>query len=239
VSTVQTTTTGNSVLSALLQQQAANAASGSSSSSGTGTAGSNSATGMQNSFMTLLVTQMKNQDPLNPMDNSQMTSQLAQINTVSGIDQLNTTVQSLMSNLGQTQTIQAAAMVGHGVLVPGSTISSDGTNTSGFGVDLPQAVDSLNVQIKDSNGRLVRTLTLGAQSAGVSTFSWDGKADSGAAAAAGQYSFSVAATQGGSKIDATALDIAQVSSVSNGTQGIRLNLGTAGTVSLSDVRQII
>ena len=130
-------------------------------------------------------------------------------------------------------------MVGHDVLVPGSTLASDGSKGGSFGVDLPQAVDSLQVKINDGSGRLVRTLDLGKQSAGASTFTWDGKADSGAAAAAGNYTFSVSASQGGTGVTGTALSIARVSSVSTGTQGIKLNLGTAGSVAMTDVRQIL
>src|SRR5579871_653273 len=77
----------------------------------------------QNRFMTLLVTQMQNQDPLNPMDNSQMTSQLAQLSTVSGIDTMNTTLQSLISSYQQSQTLQATSMIGHGVLTAGNSLT--------------------------------------------------------------------------------------------------------------------
>lgn len=224
-----------SALAAILQ--------GSQTSSTTGASGSTSATtsanDAQDRFLKLLVTQMQNQDPMNPMDNSQMTSQLAQISTVTGIDTLNSTVQTLMTNLGTSQSIQAANLVGKSVLVPGKTVATDGTSGGTFGVDLPQAVDTLQVKIMDASGNAIRTLNLGSQSSGANTYAWDGKADSGAAAAPGNYTFSVTATQGGNSVAGTALSVAQVTSVSTGTQGVKLNLGNLGTASMSDVRQIL
>ena len=76
----------------------------------------------QTKFLTLLTTQLKNQDPLNPMDNAQMTSQLAQISTVDGIERLNTTLASMMSSTSETQALQMAALVGHGALVDGNNL---------------------------------------------------------------------------------------------------------------------
>ena len=124
-----------------------------------------SASATQDRFMTLLVTQMKNQDPLNPMDNAQVTSQMAQLSTVTGIDKLNATVESLIGSVQNGQSYQASGMIGHNVLVPGNKISS--TGTGGYlGVDLPVGADKLTVTIKDSAGSTIRTLSLGAQSTG-------------------------------------------------------------------------
>src|SRR5580693_6158542 len=97
-----------------------------------------SAAAAQDRFMTLLVTQMQNQDPLNPMDNSQMTSQLAQLSTVSGIDTMNTTLQSLISSYQQSQTLQATSMIGHGVLTAGNTLSLS-NGSAPFGISLATA----------------------------------------------------------------------------------------------------
>jgi flagellar basal-body rod modification protein FlgD len=77
---------------------------------------------IQDRFLKLLVTQMKNQDPLNPMDNAQVTSQMAQLSTVSGIDKLNATVQALSDSMAAAQSLQAASMIGHAALVPGTEI---------------------------------------------------------------------------------------------------------------------
>ena len=102
----------------------------------------------QDRFLKLLVTQMKNQDPLNPLDNAQVTSQLAQISTVNGIEKLNTTLQAMANGFTAGQSLQAAGMIGHNVLVPGSALQLTGGNGA-FGVDLAQPADDVKVTIKD------------------------------------------------------------------------------------------
>ncbi len=192
----------------------------------------------QDSFLKLLVTQLKNQDPLNPMDNAQITSQMAQLSTVSGIDRLNTTLQTLADSFSAGQSLQATAMIGRSVLVPGSTLElQDGTATGG--VDLPQAADKVVISIQDGSGQLVDSVDLGAQAAGVLNFQWDGVVNSGASAIPGSYSFTVKATQGANKIDATALALGLVDSVTRGKTGASLNVKAMGTVALSDVKQVM
>ena len=191
----------------------------------------------QDRFMTLLITQMKNQDPLNPMDNAQVTSQMAQLSTVTGINKLNSTVESLMSNMQSGQSYQAANMIGHSVLVPGTAVSTTGTGDY-FGVDLPIGADKLTVTIKDSAGTTVRTLNLGAQEAGSIPFKWDGFADDGSVAKTGKYKFEIAATTAGQTVSAEALNYAEVMSVSNSTSGVKLNLSNLASVSTTDVKEI-
>ena len=207
------------------------------SGSTTGTS-SNTISDTQNKFLTLLTAQLKNQDPLNPMDNAQMTSQMAQISTVDGIERLNSTLKTLLSNSTDSQTMQAAALVGHGVMVPGSAFGL--ANGQAYaGIDLAGAADNVTVTITDANGLAVRTMKLGAQKAGVMAFSWDGKSDNGTPAANGNYKFSIAAVQGTNTVNATALTIGTVSSITRGSQGVSLNVGSLGTFGLSDVREVI
>lgn len=202
------------------------------------TASTSTVSDAQNRFLKLLTTQLKNQDPLNPLDNAQMTSQMAQISTVDGIERLNATLQQLINNSADSQTLQAAALVGHGVLVPGSGM--DLAKGSAFaGVDLKSAADRVTVTIKDTNGLVVRTLELGNMDAGSQIFQWDGKANDGSAAADGSYTFSVAAVQGTNKVDATALSVGQVASVERTTAGLTLNVGQMGNFTMADVRQIL
>lgn len=192
----------------------------------------------QDQFMKLLVTQMQNQDPLNPMDNAQVTSQLAQLSTVSGIEKMNATLTSIMSNYQSNQTFQAASMIGHGVMVDGSkTTLSNGSAL--FGVNLAGAADSVNVTVTDANGLPVRTYDLGAQQAGLIPVQWDGTTDSGAAAADGAYTFKVSATSAGQAVSAQSLSYGQVASVANGSQGVTLNVSGLGTVNMADVLQIL
>lgn len=196
---------------------------------------------LQNSFMTLLVTQLRNQDPLNPMDNSQMTSQLAQINTVSGIQDLNATLKSINGQIDTGQTMQAAALIGKGVLVPGSRVlvGSDGTTTP-FGFDLDVPADSVQVAIADGSGKVVRTFDLGAQPGGLQSFSWDGTLADGTQAVSGAYTVAVKATQGGQAVNVTALNYALVTGINTGKNGPLLDLGgLADPVGLADIHQIL
>src|SRR3982751_1840811 len=86
------------------------------------TASTSDAKATSERFLKLLVAQMQNQDPLSPMDNAQVTSQMAQINTVSGIEKLNSTVAALSSQFTQLQAIQGVSLVGHDVVVPGNAL---------------------------------------------------------------------------------------------------------------------
>jgi flagellar basal-body rod modification protein FlgD len=208
----------------------------------------NSVQATTDKFMTLLVTQLKNQDPLNPMDNAQLTSQLAQLSTVTGINQLNTTLTSLQSNFQSSETLQATGMIGKGVLVAGSDI----TLSSGkaiLGVDLGTAADKVVVNITDpSTGKVIQSMDLGAQPAGTVPISWDGVLDPNQLDASGKpvvlpdgkYSFSVTATLGQTQLtDATALKFDAVNSVTTGgTGGVKLNL-TTSSVSMTDVKLVL
>jgi len=192
----------------------------------------------QDRFLKLLVTQMKNQDPLNPMDNAQVTSQMAQLSTVTGIDTLNTTLKALSDSMISTQSLQAASMIGHGVLVPGSSV--DLSSGKGYGgIDLTQSADKVDIAISDQAGALVRNMQLGAQPAGLVNWQWDGRNDAGASVADGSYTFAVKATQASNAVDATALQFGMVSSVTQGKQGVALSVGQLDGIALSQVRQIL
>lgn len=197
-----------------------------------------SAQAAQNQFMTLLVTQMQNQDPLNPMDNSQMTSQLAQLSTVSGIDTMNTTLQSLISSYQQSQTLQATSMIGHGVLTAGNALALS-NGSAPFGINMATAAGDVSVAIQNSSGQTIDTLDLGQQPAGVVPLAWDGKTSTGATAPDGNYTFSVTSTTGGKSTDsASPLTYGTVQSVSSGSAGVNLNLANGSTIGLSNVVQI-
>lgn len=192
----------------------------------------------QDRFLKLLVTQMKNQDPLNPMDNAQVTSQMAQLSTVTGIDKLNVTLQALSDSMVPNQTLQAATMIGHGVLVPGAGLDLSGGSGYG-GIDLTQSVDKVDIAIYDQAGVLVRNMQLGAQQAGLVNWQWDGRNDAGADMADGSYTFAVNATQAGNAVDAATLQFGMVNSVTQGKQGVALRVGQLDGIALSQVRQIL
>lgn len=192
----------------------------------------------QDRFLKLLVTQMKNQDPLNPMDNAQVTSQMAQLSTVSGIDKLNVTLQALSESMMSNQSMQAASMIGHGALVPGKGV--DLTNGAAYGgVDLAQSVDKLDIAIYDKAGALVRNISLGSQPVGLVNWQWDGRNDAGTKVTDGSYTFEVNAVQAGKAADATALQFGMVNSVTQGKEGVKLSVGQLDGIALSQVRQIV
>ena len=208
--------------------------SGSSTASTAAATSAASATAESDRFLKLLVAQMKNQDPLNPMDNAQVTTQMAQISTVSGIEKLNSTLESF----SKAQSLQGVNMIGHEVLAPGNFINlSSGAAAAGF--DLPSKADSVSVNVLDSSGNVVRKLDLGAKDTGVSTFSWDGKNTDGTALADGTYSFQVAATASGKTVVPTALAVGTVVSVIMDSTGSSLSVTGMGKVDVASVRQIL
>lgn len=207
----------------------------------TGSASSASAD-LQDSFMTLLVTQLQNQDPMNPMENAEMTSQLAQINTVTGIEKLNDTLAGINGQLDTSQVLQASGLIGQGVLVPGSRVlvGEEGATTP-FGVELDQAAEDVQITIRNDSGEVVRTFDSFSLDAGVETFTWDGTMDDGNTAPEGSYTVSIEASSGDDAIDTTALNYALVNGVSLDSDGSPLlDLGgVSEQITLDDIRQIL
>jgi flagellar basal-body rod modification protein FlgD len=211
------------------------------------TVGAGSVDDQANKFMTLLVTQMKNQDPLNPLDNAQVTSQLAQLSTVEGVNKMNATLTQLQSSYQSSQALQATSLIGHGVLVDGSSVKLQG-GQGVLGVELASAADDVQVVISDSSGKQVQTIDLGAKDAGTVPLAWDGVPDATKLDASGkpvkladgQYSFRVVANRAGQQLtDASGLSFDSIVSVSTSAAGgVKLNL-PKGTVALSDIKQVL
>jgi flagellar basal-body rod modification protein FlgD len=198
-----------------------------------------SAADSEQRFLKLLVTQLNNQDPLNPLDNAQLTSQLAQMSTVSGIEKLNGAVQSLLAQSGASQVLQSAALIGRTVLVPGKEAAvRDGTPEK-FGIDLAGAADSVKLSVKNAAGEVVRTFDLGALPAGVKMVDWDGKTDTGATAPDGNYTLSVTAKAGGETVASLPLTYAKVASVAQVYGGASLDLGGGRKAGLDEIRQVL
>jgi len=200
-------------------------------------------------FMTLLVTQLRNQDPLNPMDNAQMTSQLAQLQTVTGVNKLNTTLESLKASYQSTESLQATQLIGAGVLVEGDGILLHKSQAI-LGVELETPADKVQIVITDvTTGKDVASLELGEQEAGIIPIAWDGVPDPNklddegkpVVLPDGQYSFRVVATRGGETLaDARALAFDSVASVTTGGKdGVKLNLPGKGAVTLADIKQVM
>jgi flagellar basal-body rod modification protein FlgD len=183
-------------------------------------------------FLKLLVAQLQNQDPMNPMDNAQVTSQMAQINTVQGIEKLNTTVSGLSGSFLNMQALQGSALVGHDVVIKGNSMSIDeGVGQGGF--SLAQAADTVKVEVLDAAGKVVNTQQLTNQAAGKHGFEWDAsKAD------AGNYTFRVTSTSKGAAVDTTLLMRDKVNAVSTGGTSLTLELAKSGSVPYADVQAL-
>lgn len=192
----------------------------------------------QNRFLKLLTAQLKNQDPLNPVDNAQTTSQLAQISTVDGIERLNETLKGLVGSYKTSETLQAAVLVGHQVLVDGDQMElKGGYAVAGF--DLSATADKVNISIRDANGIEVANEMLSSQDAGTHNFGWDGTTANGAIAADGKYTMKITATKGTTAVASTTLEMATVTSVVNGESGASITAGRFGKLNLSAIRSII
>ena len=195
-------------------------------------AGANEA-GSQDRFLKLLVTQLQNQDPLSPMDNAELTSQIAQINTVTGIATLNTSVQALSGQFLQMQTLQGASLIGKDVIVPGNKLDiANGVAQGGF--ELAAAADSVKVEVLNAAGTVVDTVQLGAGNAGVNGFNWvSGNYDNSSG-----LTFRVTAMSGATKLDTTLLMRDTVNAVSTSGNALTLELDRSGSTPYSSVKAI-
>ncbi len=209
--------------------------------SSTAGAVTNAATLGGTDFLTLMLAQLKNQDPTSPVDSNTFLTQLAQLSEVQGITQLNTSFGSLSSSLAGNQALQASSLLGHQAQVLSSTaqLSANGTVTGA--VNVPQSTSSVALSIADSSGNVVRTIGLGAQSAGLADYSWDGKESDGSQAPAGTYTLTAQyAGQTKASTAATTLVNGTVESVSMGagSTGMTLNVAGVGSVPFSSLQQI-
>ena len=212
---------------------------GATTGAGSGLRG-NSAKEIQERFLTLLVTQMKNQDPLNPLDNAQVTSQLAQVSTVTGVENLNTTMQSVLDQMNALQYMQATTMVGRSVLVPGSTLTLGASGNVAGAITTTEAMDGGRITIRDASGATVRDIALDAAKAGTMAFEWDGMTNAGTRAAPGQYTFGVSATLAGRPLTVDALAVGQVLGVSRDASGkASLDIEGIGSRTFDQVKQVL
>jgi flagellar basal-body rod modification protein FlgD len=190
-------------------------------------------------FLKLLITQLKNQDPMNPTDSAQTTSQMAQISTVSGIENLNASISSMMTTFNAGQSYQAAGLIGHEVLAKGDVMTFDGKSAVTGQVKVPDGGGTVTLSIYNSNNQLVRTIDGGSQAPGMQGFTWDGKDDKGNVLPAGSYAVSSVSkgSDGKSVSDETYTNV-RVSSVSITASGVKLQLADGTEIAMSDVTQI-
>jgi flagellar basal-body rod modification protein FlgD len=215
------------------------AASSSSGTSGTGSAANSSTLGGTN-FLTLMLAQLKNQDPTSPVDSNQFLNQLASLSTVQGITQLNTSFASLSSSLTSNQAMQASTLLGHHVLVssPTAELAANGSVTGAISV--PQTTSQAVLNISTSSGVLIRQIDLGAQSKGLANFTWDGKQQDGSQAPAGKYTLSAqfAGATSGTAASTYVNGTVQSVTMGAGQTGLTLDVSGLGSVPFASVQQI-
>jgi len=188
----------------------------------------------QDRFLKLLVAQLNNQDPMNPMDNAQMTSQMAQINTVTGIQQVNQTLKSMADQFASLQVLQGASMVGRDVLVDGSTLKTTDGVAKGA-IDLSGRADAVKVEILSPGGAVLGSVNLGALDAGRHNFEWDASSYTGR----GDPTFRVTATRGSQAVATTSMTRDRVVSVSNDNGSLSVQLRDHDNVAYSSIKAIL
>lgn len=191
----------------------------------------------QNEFLKLMVAQLKNQDPFKPTDPTQFLSQLAQFSTVTGIQNMDSSVSGLAESLRSTQVLSGAALVGREILAPSTTSAFASGSAVHGAVDVPDGAVAVQVAVRDAGGQLVRTFQIAPQP-GLNEFSWDGLTDRGAQAPTGTYKFEILANVGGDNVSLDPLLASRVGSVSIDTRGLVLNTGI-GPVAIGDVRRVM
>jgi flagellar basal-body rod modification protein FlgD len=203
---------------------------------GAGTSEKSKTDEMSDRFLKLLVAQMQNQDPMNPLDNAQVTSQMAQINTVSGIEKLNQTMQSMAGQFTQLQMLQGAALVGRDAIVPGNALAlRDGVAQAGF--ELAGPAERVRIEVLSPSGQVLDTIDLGTRAAGEHRFDWTPPA-SLPESARQDLRFRAIATTGSSNTEARGLMRDRVDAIRTGPDGLVLELRRSGPTPYTQVKAV-
>ena len=194
----------------------------------------------KNEFLELLVTQLNNQNPLEPQENGEFIAQLAQFSTVEGVEKLNSSMETMLSGYQSSQALQASSLVGRKVIVPTDKAVVDTSETFKASIVLPTTSSNVAVNVYDSAGTVVNRINMGQQQAGNVSFMWDGKDSSGKTLPPSTYRFEAQATYQGETKGLYTLLPANVDSVTLGQNGgeLQLNLAGVGSIGLSQVQVI-
>jgi flagellar basal-body rod modification protein FlgD len=192
----------------------------------------------QADFLKLMTAQMKNQDPFDPVDNTQMVAQMAQFSSLAGITEMGSTLKAIADKLGATSMQDAVSYVGRTVLTPGNVAYGRASGGIAGAIELGADASNVTVAISDANGQLLHSADLGAQKAGTVSYDWDGKTAAGADAGAGPFTVSISANDGSRSVAANSLVWAPVTSVSTTSGAAVLTLPGIGEVPATAVRQI-
>ena len=204
----------------------------------TTTTASNSTTLNQSDFLKLMTAQMQNQDPFNPVDNTQMVAQMAQFSSLAGISEMSSTMKSIAEKLNATSASDAMGYVGKTVLTAGDTAYGRTSGGLAGGIELAAAASNVNVTITDANGGVLKTMSLGSADKGTVNYDWDGKTATGEDAGTGPFKVIVNAQNNGTTVASQNLVWAPVQSVSTTTGAAILTLPGLGEVPVTAVRQI-
>ncbi|AMK77568.1 MULTISPECIES: flagellar hook assembly protein FlgD [Methylomonas] len=215
---------------------------------GLATTGSGTAKGVQkqtlgqDQFLKLLTTQMTHQDPMKPMDNGEFLGQMAQFSTVSGIQDLQASFKDFASSLSSDQALQAAGLVGRHVSAPAkeALLGAGGSVSGDF--EMPSSSPNVSVKIIDpQTGATVREIDMGAQSAGTTTFEWDGKDSNEQLADPGIYKIQAEAKIDGvnTVLSTNIKSLVKSVTMGGGSSGLQVNLDGVGTVKFSQIKQIL
>ncbi len=193
----------------------------------------------QDQFLTLMLAQLRNQDPLKPLEPSEFLGQLAQFSTVTGIQDMKGSVGELARSLRSSQVLEGATLVGRSVLTAGAKAPLDSTNPVVGAVDAPEGTSSIDVTVRDASGATVRRFSVAAET-GMTSFKWDGLTSQGSRAPSGQYTFEAAGRIGGRAESVQMLLQQRVESVTLDAAGGGMTLNTAaGSFGLGDVRRVM
>ncbi len=194
----------------------------------------------QEDFLALMIQQLKNQDPLKPMENGEFIGQMAQFSTVTGIADMSRSIGGLTDAFNGGQALQAASMVGRTVLTEGNVGSIGAGQPLAGAVELPYPTSSAVVRVYSSTGELVRELPLGSRQAGLANFSWDGTRSDGTAAPPGNYVVSAAIRTATGDAGLPTYLSSRVESVtlSADSAGTQLRTDSGVTVRLSQVKAV-
>ena len=194
----------------------------------------------QEQFLQLMMTQLQNQDPTAPMESADFLGQLAQFGTVSGIQGLQQQFVEVADTLSADRALRGAALLGKTALTPAEQLSLGQDGDVRFSIDLPTPASEVKVQLEDGQGRLVRTITLGAQNEGLLDIRWTGLDDDGQRLPPGDYRVRALASQGRSSEAVSVFQANTIKDVelANGSRDLRLELSDERTVELSQVRRI-
>ena len=191
----------------------------------------------QEDFLKLLMTQLQNQDPMEPMDNGEFMGQMAQFSTVQGVTEMGESIDGLVSIYQGQQMSANASMIGKKALVDGNWAQLEGGKLAGA-IDLTTAANDLRVDVKSETGELMASIGLGSKMAGVQEFSWDGIKQDGTTAPEGNYYLSASAVRDGQSTVPAMQVYGTVNSVQMKGGEVTLNVSGQGNVSFNSVKRI-